>query len=165
MAPATRPISKLNLRRAALGCAHARRLALRFAAFGPLLGSLAWAQTPASPPAVGQAPPGPGQPSPGYGQPPPAGYGQSGYGQPPDRRYRQRDVVDEKAPAGDEGPFEEPVCCFLTLRIDPFGLLFKKITIEGEYAVSGPISVEFAPSYDLGVPGTTQSVIRPRGSS
>ena len=69
----------------------------------------------------------PGYGQPGYGQ---LGYGQSGYGPPPPP----------------EPP--EPDTLFWSIRYDPFDLLFRRVTIEGEIALGTlPLSFELAPSW------------------
>ncbi|MCC6525006.1 MAG: hypothetical protein IT373_20295 [Polyangiaceae bacterium] len=119
---------------------------------------------PAPPPAPPQPPPpadgqpGYGQPGygqPGYGQP---GYGQPGYGQPP------YGAPGGEPPAG--GPYygpppprygyapppppelEERSCCKWSVRYNPFDLIFRRVTFEGEFALGDlPLAIEVAPSY------------------
>ena len=96
------------------------------------------------PPPPGYGPP-PGQRPPGYGQPPPPRYGQPpppGYGQPPPPGYGQ--------PPRPPRPFEPPPkkTLFWSVRYDPFDLLFRRITFEGEIALGSlPLSIELAPAY------------------
>lgn len=94
------------------------------------------------PPGYGQPPPGYGHPPPGYGQPPP------GYG-PPRRRG------DYEAPP--EGPPPPPKpspssCCRFSVRFNPFDLLLRRMTIEAEVAVIGPLTIEIVPSWIWGSP-------------
>ncbi len=102
-----------------------------------------------APPGYGQPPPGYGQPPPGYGQPPP-GYGQPppGYGQPPPG-YGQPQGNYEQPPSG-----PEPL--YASIRANPLDLLSKRVSIEGEVAVIGPLSIEISPSYAFGIPNTSQ---------
>ena len=82
------------------------------------------------PPGYGQPPPGYGQPPPGYGPPPPPGYG---YGPPPPAR-----------------PSEPPPkhTHLFSIRYDPFDLLFRRVTFEGEVALGSlPLSIELAPAW------------------
>ncbi|MFP6684757.1 MAG: hypothetical protein VB934_08595 [Polyangiaceae bacterium] len=108
-----------------------------------------WAQAPPPgrlppPPPAGYGqpapPPGYGQPAPGYGQPPP-GYGQPrpGYRQPPPGAYGY----------GPPPPRDKPKsCCLFSARFDPFDLIFRRVSFEGEVALGPlPLSVEIAPSY------------------
>lgn len=94
-------------------------------------------------PGYGQPPPGYGQPQPGYGQPPP------GYGQPPPGYYGG-------PPGGGGGYYRPPppVCCSGSIRVNPLDLVFRKISMEGEFAIVGPISLEIDPTYIFGVPGS-----------
>jgi len=103
--------------------------------------------------------PGPPPPQPGYGQPE---YGQPGYGQPT-REYGPPPAPPGYGPYGQPGyspnqgryqpprrPPEPPPPDTLlwSVRYDPFDLLFRRITVEGEVALGDlPLSVEFAPSY------------------
>jgi hypothetical protein len=103
---------------------------------------------PQAPPVYGQPPPaGYGQPQPGYGQPPP-GYGQPqpGYGQP-QPNYGQ---------PGGYGQPPAPETLMVSIRANPLDLLSKRVSLEGEVAVVGPLSFEIAPSYAFGIPGTSQ---------
>lgn len=88
-------------------------------------------------PGYGPPPPGYGPPPPGYGQPPPPpGYGppQPGYGTPPPP---QRPV---------EPPPEETL--LWSVRYNPFDLLFRRVTFEGEIALGSlPLSIEVVPSW------------------
>ncbi len=76
----------------------------------------------------------PGQvPQPGYGPAYPAqpGYG-PGYGPPP------------------PPPPKEATCCRFAIRFDPFNLLFRRLSFQGEVAIIGPLSVEVEPSWIFG---------------
>ncbi len=116
----------------------------------------------------GQPPPGHGQPPPGYGQPPP-GYGQGGYAQP----YGQQPQPGYGAPYGNsgyaqgygyngpppEGPpppppreKKEPECCRFAIRYDPFDLIFRRATFQGEVGIIGPLAIEIEPSIIWGSP-------------
>jgi len=114
---------------------------------------------PPQPPAPGSGQPGYGQPQPGYGQP---GYGQPGYGQPTREYgpppppgygpYGQPGYAPNQggyAPPPQRPPEPPPAdTLFWSVRYDPFDLLFRRVTIEGEIALGDlPLSVEFAPSW------------------
>lgn len=114
------------------------------------------------PPGYGQQPPPPGygqQPPPGYGQQPPPGYGQQppppgygppppGYGPPPGQGYGYG------PPAGPPPPPKpkKPKCCFWAVRADPFDLLFRRLSFQGEIAIVGPLAFELEPSWIWGSP-------------
>lgn len=108
-------------------------------------------------PGYGQPPPGYGQQQPGYGQPPP-GYGQPqpGYGQPPPG-YGQPPPGYYGGPPGGGGGYYRPpppACCSGSIRINPLDLVFRRVSMEGEFAIVGPISFEIDPTYIFGVPGS-----------
>jgi hypothetical protein len=123
------------------------------------------AQPAPPPPGYGQPPPpGYGQPppAPGYGQPPAPGYGQPppGYGQPPPAGYGQP-PGEWGAPAGSQQGYAppqpaQPEPLFASIRANPLDLLLKRVSLEGEVAAYGPISVELSPSFAFGIPGTSQ---------
>ncbi|MBI4703509.1 MAG: hypothetical protein HY744_20555 [Deltaproteobacteria bacterium] len=79
-------------------------------------------------------PPGYGPPAPGYGPPPP-GYG---YGPPPPAYQPPPPPEQRPKPRG---------CCLWSVRYDPFDLLLGRVTLEGEVAIIGPVSVQIAPSW------------------
>ncbi len=94
------------------------------------------------PPPGQPPPPGYGPPPPGYGPPPPPapGYGPPppGYGPPPPGYGPPRRPT--------EPPPEDTL--FWSVRYDPFDLLFRRITFEGEVALGSlPLSVELVPSF------------------
>ncbi|MBW2522533.1 MAG: hypothetical protein JRI23_00080 [Deltaproteobacteria bacterium] len=122
------------------------------------LSSSAAAQGP--PPGYGQPqpgygqppPPGYGQPQPGYGQPPPPGYGQPqpGYGQPPPPGYGPPGYGPPPGPPPPPPP-EPPKDSYfdpywLAIRWDPFDLLFRRVTFEGEVKIWGPLTFQVNPS-------------------
>ena len=121
-----------------------------------LLASTAAAQQPPAQPGYAQpgyaqpgyAQPGYGQPPPGYGQPPP-GYGAPppGYGAPPPG-YGYGPMPGPPPPPKPR----KPSCCRWSLRFDPFDLLFRRMTFEGELALIGPLAIEIAPSWIWGSP-------------
>jgi hypothetical protein len=45
-------------------------------------------------------------------------------------------------------PIEPPPepCCFLSVRYDPFDLIFRRVTFEGEVTIWGPITAQLSPS-------------------
>jgi len=43
-------------------------------------------------------------------------------------------------------------CCRWSVRVDPFDLLFRRLTFQGELAIVGPLSIEFTPSWIFGSP-------------
>jgi hypothetical protein len=43
-------------------------------------------------------------------------------------------------------------CCRWSVRFDPFDLLFRKLTFQGEVGIIGPLSIEFTPSWIFGSP-------------
>jgi hypothetical protein len=91
------------------------------------------------PPPPGYGPPPPGYGPPGYGPPPPPGYGPPGYGPPPPPGYGP-------PPRPPEPPPDDTL--FWSVRYDPFDLLFRRITFEGEVALGSlPLSIEIAPGY------------------
>jgi hypothetical protein len=115
---------------------------------------------------AGQQVPPPQQPPPGYGQPPPSGQG--GYAQP----YGQQPQPGYGAPYGNSGysqgygynepppgpppppPREkkEPECCRYAIRYDPFDLISRRVTFQGEVGIIGPLAIEIEPSYIWGDP-------------
>jgi hypothetical protein len=118
--------------------------------------ALLLAATSASAQAYGQPQPGGyyGQPQPGgYGQPqqgygqPQQGYGQQGYGQ---QGYGQQQGFRPRPPP-------PPPCCIVSIRINPIDLIFQKVRLEGEFAVYDWISLEIAPTYIFGIPGSKSS--------
>jgi len=121
------------------------------------LSSSAAAQYPpppgAQPPPPGAQPPPPGYgqpPPPGYGQPPPPGYGPPppppGYGPPPPG-YGGPPPPGYGPPPRPEGPPPKKTLLW-SVRYDPFDLLFRRITFEGEIALGSlPLSVELVPSF------------------
>lgn len=142
-----------------------RLLTLASVAALTLVGSTALAQQPPPgqpPPPGGYGPP-PGQP----GQPPPGGYGQPGYGPPPPGYgpppgqpgygppppppgYGPPPGYNNQPPPPARPPQDPPARDTLlwSLRYDPFDLLFRRVTFEGEIALGSlPLTVELAPSY------------------
>ena len=129
-----------------------------------LLASPAAAQQPPPQPGYGQPQPGYGQPQPGYGQPQPGyGYGQPGYGQPPPGYGQPPPGYGYGAPPPGYGygptpgpppppKPSRPSCCRWSARFDPFDLLFRRMTFEGELALVGPLAIEIAPSWIWGSP-------------
>jgi len=95
------------------------------------------APPPAAPPAP-QAPPVAPQPypSPYYGPPPPGAYpqGQPYWGPPP-------------PPGPPPLEPEEPSCCRVGIRFDPFDLLFRRLSFQAEVKLWGPLSIEAEPSW------------------
>jgi hypothetical protein len=93
-------------------------------------------------PGVGQYPqqgyPPAGYPPPGYTYPPP-GYGGQYGNQPP--------------PGPPPPPVPKPSsCCRWSARFDPFDLLFRRLTFQGEVGIIGPLSIEVTPSWIFGSP-------------
>jgi hypothetical protein len=60
-------------------------------------------------------------------------------------------------------PPEERTCCTLSLRWNPFDLVFSKVSFEAELAVVGPLSIEVAPRYIFGIPDEGQDSITAKG--
>jgi hypothetical protein len=127
-----------------------RPIALALAASAALLGlsATASAQQPplgygAPPPTYGAAPP------PGYGAPPPAYGGYSPYGSPGYSPYGGYTL-----PPGPPPPPPPPkaTCCTWSARVNPFDLLFRRLSFEGEVAVVGPLTVQLSPSWIWGSP-------------
>lgn len=133
---------------------------LSFAALAALaLPAAAQEQPPlgygAPPPTYGQPQPGYapyGQPQPGYapyGQPPP---GYAPYGQPPGYApYGQ----PQPGYGGQQGPPPPPppkkaTCCMWSVRANPFDLIFRRLSLEGEIAVVGPLTLQVSPSWIFG---------------
>jgi hypothetical protein len=46
----------------------------------------------------------------------------------------------------------KPSCCRFSLRANPFDLLFRRLTFEGEMKLFGPITIEVEPSWIFGSP-------------
>ncbi|NUO47394.1 MAG: hypothetical protein HOV80_00910 [Polyangiaceae bacterium] len=97
-------------------------------------------QPPADPP-VAQPPlvtPAPAQPP--AGPPPMAQYPQGQWGAPP--------------PPGPPPPPplepEEPSCCRMGIRFDPFDLIFRRLSFQAELKLWGPLSIEAEPSWIFG---------------
>ncbi len=89
----------------------------------------------------------------GYGQ---QGYGQQGYGQ---QGYGQPGYGPAVPPAPGVGPGYGPpapppppkdTCCRFAIRFDPFNLLFRRLSFQGEVAIVGPLSIEVEPSWIFG---------------
>ncbi|MCC6551471.1 MAG: hypothetical protein IT372_00430 [Polyangiaceae bacterium] len=127
--------------------------ALGAAAGALLLASTASAQQPPPQPGYAQpgyAQPGYGAPPPGYGAPPP-GYGAPppgyGYGAPPPG-YGYGPAAGPPPPPKPS----RPSCCRWSVRFDPFDLLFRRMTFEGEVAIIGPLTLEIQPSWIWGSP-------------
>lgn len=147
------------------------RPTLALSAAAALLFSAAGAQ--AQPAPYGQPPPGYGQPygqqpPPGYGQPygqPQQGYGQPGYGQPqpaygqpggyygqpPPRGYGQQPGYGGYGPPPRQQKPPPPPEPFLSIRINPIDIFFKRISLEGEVALIDYLSFEVAPTYIFGL--------------
>lgn len=66
-------------------------------------------------------------------------------------------------PLGEERPFGDPplgppppppppraTCCIVSIRADPFNLIFRRLTLAGEIKVYGPITLELEPSWIFG---------------
>ena len=129
--------------------------------------------------AQGAPPPQPGQPQPGQPQPPPPGYGQpppsygppgGGYAQPygqpqpqpgygapyGNSGYSQGYGYNGPPPEGPPPPppreKKEPECCRYAIRYDPFDLISRRITFQGEVGIVGPLSIELEPSIIFGDP-------------
>lgn len=100
-------------------------------------------QQPAYPQPVYTQPP-PAYP-PGYVPPPPV-YGQPGYPQqayPPGYGY---------VPQAPPPPPPPPASLRWSLRFDPFELVMRQLTFQGEVYVAGPFAIEVAPSWIFGSP-------------
>lgn len=110
----------------------------------------------------------PQQPPPGYGQPPPGsgsgGYAQP-YGQPPaqpgygapygNSGYSQGygyNGPPEGPPPPPPREKKEPECCRYAIRYDPFDLISRRVTFQGEVGIIGPLAIEIEPSYIWGDP-------------
>jgi opacity protein-like surface antigen len=102
-----------------------------------------YAQPGYAQPGYGAPPPGYGAPPPGYGAPPP-GYG---YGAPPPG-YGYGPTPGPPPPPKPR----KPSCCRWSVRFNPFDLLFRRMTFEGEVAVIGPLALEIDPSWIWGSP-------------
>lgn len=66
-------------------------------------------------------------------------------------------------PASDESPFADPplgplpppaprkaTCCVASIRVDPFNLIFRRLTLAGEIKLFGPVTLELEPSWIFG---------------
>lgn len=57
-----------------------------------------------------------------------------------------------------EGPPPPPplppkaACCRWSIRLDPFDLIFRRLSFEGEVAIIGPLALEFRPMWIWGSP-------------
>jgi hypothetical protein len=96
-----------------------------------------------------------GYPQQGYPQ---QGYPQQGgyYGQPPPNGYGQQQRPgggNNGYNGGYQAPHSEP-CCTASIRINPLELVFQELSMEGELALIGPLSIEIGPKYLFGVPGS-----------
>jgi hypothetical protein len=129
-----------------------------------LLAAAAAAQTPPPappPPGYGQ-PAQPVPPSGGYAQPYGQGYGQPGYGGQGGyvapyggSGYSQGygyGGVPEGPPPPPPRERREPSCCRFAVRYDPFDLIYRRVTFQGEIGVVGPLSIEIEPSWIWGSP-------------
>lgn len=97
----------------------------------------------------------PQQPAPGvYGQPPQQAY-PPGYTQPPPV-YGQPVYPQQGYPPGygyvPEPPPPPPTTLRWSLRFDPFELVMRQLTFQGEVYVAGPFAIEVAPSWIFGSP-------------
>lgn len=101
-------------------------------------------------PAQGQPPPQlPPQPPPAY--PPP--YAQPPPGQPPPYAYPYPyPYVPPVGPPPPPLPPEEPTCCRIGVRFDPFDLIFRRLSFQAEVGIWGPFSIEAEPSWIFGSP-------------
>lgn len=88
---------------------------------------------PAEPPPDQTAPPHPSPPS------PPA------YPQQP---YPQQAGPGPGPPA--PPPPKKSTCCRFAIRFDPFDLLFRRLSFQGEVAIIGPLAIEVEPSWIWG---------------
>jgi hypothetical protein len=106
-----------------------------------------------------------GYPQQGYPQ---QGYPQQGY---PQQGYPQQGYPQQGYPQQGYGPYgnytppagpppppppNPSSCCRWSVRLDPFDLLFRRLTFQGELGVWGPFSVEVVPSWIFG--STIQAV-------
>lgn len=94
-------------------------------------------------PAYGQYPQQPGAP--------PAGYPPPGYTYPPQGAPGQYGYAPPPGPPLPPAP-KPSTCCRWSARVDPFDLLFRKLTFQAEVKIVGPISLEFTPSWIFGSP-------------
>ena len=109
-----------------------------------LLSASGWAAAQAPPP------PGYGQPQPGYGQQPPPGYGQQpppGYGQQPPPGYGPPGYGPPPGPPPPPPKKPDKDDLWVAIRYDPFDLLFRRVTLEGEVKIWGPITVQLTPAW------------------
>ncbi len=136
------------------------------------------APQPVPPPQPGQGYPQQGYPQQGYPQQgypqqgypqqgyPQQGYPQQGYPQQgyPQQGYPQQGYPQQGYPQQGYGPRppegpppprapKPPSCCTLGIRFDPFDLIYRRVSLEAELAVWGPLTVEVAPSWIFGAPG------------
>ncbi|APR84931.1 Outer membrane lipoprotein [Minicystis rosea] len=120
----------------------------------------------------GYAPPGAegqqGYPQQGYPQPgyPQQGYPQQGYPQQgyPQQGYPQQGYPQQGYPPGygpqygyvPQGPPPppppKPSSLRWSIRFDPFELLMRRLSFQGEIAVAGPFAIEIAPAWIFGTP-------------
>ena len=55
--------------------------------------------------------------------------------------------------AEDQPPLPPPpTCCRWSVRFDPFDIVYRRITLQAEVKVWGPLSLEFTPSFIFGAP-------------
>ncbi len=103
---------------------------------------------PAQPLQPGQYPQGQGGYAQPYGQPPPGGYG--GYGAPYGNSGYSQGYGYGAPPVGPPPPppreKKEDRCCRFAIRYDPFDLIFRRATFQGEVGIVGPLSIEVEPS-------------------
>lgn len=110
-------------------------------------------------PNPGYPPPNPNYPNPNYPQP---GYPQPGYNPgypPPGPQPPPGPYGPGYGPYGQPGPGmgpppppapEEPSCCRVAFRFDPFDLIFRRLSFQGEVVIWGPLSVELEPTWIWG---------------
>ncbi|MBK9266609.1 MAG: hypothetical protein IPM54_43340 [Polyangiaceae bacterium] len=95
------------------------------------------------------------------GQYPQGQYPQGQYpqGQYPQGQYPQGQYPQQGYPPQGYGPGAgppppppppPPKCCRWSARVNPFDLLFRRLTLEAEVAVIGPLSVQLSPSWIFG---------------
>jgi hypothetical protein len=94
-----------------------------------------------------------GYPQQGYPQ---QGYPQQGY---PQQGYPQGEPTQPgygpAVPAPGYGPPPPPpppkdTCCRFAIRFDPFNLIFRRLSFQGEVVIWGPLSFELEPSWIFG---------------
>lgn len=98
----------------------------------------------------------PGYGQPGYGQPGYGQYGQygqpgNGYGQPGYGQYGRPGYTPPQGPPPPQPPKDAP-CCRWSIRVDPFNLIFRRLTFQAEVRIVGPLAIEFTPSWIFGSP-------------